>query len=705
MDEGQKIAGTAARRRFARNPGPRRFAASAMPALGLADDQSGPTTVRIRLFDPSRFLDVIAVLFWPLKFFPIILAPVVLVAALTMFKHWNDITADLERLLGEFSFLIHALLGLLVVNLGVRLAMGAVVRAFGGTVREFGLIFFLGIIPRFYVDRSAIARLDRKGQLWAYGTPLLVRLGFFAFGMLAWAVYRSNGTWVGNLALVVSQAGLWSFLFVIMPFVPGDGYNWLAVYFRQPMLRQKAFVALSCKLRGTPLPPFVSGDNVSMLLVFGVGSILALVVVAAVVLIVLAVLLTKTLQGLGALIFLVCLASFVMWVLSVRATLQRRRQSRGLRLLQATTAPLAPGAAEAAPDLSAPRRARPWMVCTGLAAAALAAAFLPYSYDPAGPFEILPTARSQAIARTDGEVVDVLVHEGEWVQAGQALAHLSSLDQQRDVALTREELDRAQAHLAELAGNASTGDENALAPNRNADAAAIATAANEVERLRQKLDSDETRLQHTTIRAPAAGFVTTPNPQLLTGTWLNAGEKFLQIDDTRVVEAEIKIPQSDIALVKPGAKVRLRPWSQRDGEIVGRVTEVASIGSAEPERRSAADTALRTERFSRPVTGNYGVPAATGYRADDELLNAEEPSLRERALRRLAATTQESSAADQADDSSVVRVKATVPNATILLRPAMTGYAKISGPEMPLGGAFLRLCVRFFTVELWSLVP
>src|SRR5262249_15609159 len=88
-------------------------------------------------------------------------------------------------------------------------------------------------------------------------------------------------------------------------------------------------------------------------------------------------------------------------------------------------------------------------------------------------------------------------------------------------------------------------------------------------------DYDEAELERTTIRAPAAGTVTTAKPEFLTGTWFNAGDEFLRIDDTRVVEVDIGIPQGDIALVKVGAKVWLRPWSEGDREIVGEVTEVA----------------------------------------------------------------------------------------------------------------------------------
>ncbi len=214
--------------------------------------QAGRAT--IRLSDPDRFLRIIAVLCWPIKFFPMVLVPAVLLAGLTMFKHWNDVRDNIQVLFGELSFVIHLLLGLFIVNLVARLSMGAAISAFGGAVREFGFFFFLGIIPRFYVDRSAIPLLDRNGQLWAYGAPLMARLGFFAFGILVWAIYRSSGTSLATLALLISQVGLWAFLYAIVPVLPGDGYFWLATYLHQPLLRQKAFVALNAKLRGRPLP-------------------------------------------------------------------------------------------------------------------------------------------------------------------------------------------------------------------------------------------------------------------------------------------------------------------------------------------------------------------------------------------------------------------------------------------------------------------
>jgi hypothetical protein len=65
----------------------------------------------------------------------------------------------------------------------------------------------------------------------------------------------------------------------------------------------------------------------------------------------------------------------------------------------------------------------------------------------------------------------------------------------------------------------------------------------------------------------------------------------------------------------------------------------------------------------------------------------------------------EGAVADTAGDKGVIRVEASVPNVETGLRSAMSGYAKISGPEMTVGQAYLRLCMRFLTVELWSWVP
>jgi multidrug resistance efflux pump len=159
-----------------------------------------------------------------------------------------------------------------------------------------------------------------------------------------------------------------------------------------------------------------------------------------------------------------------------------------------------------------------------------------------------------------------------------------------------------------------------------------------VDRLSHQLAYFEDQLERTRMKAPAAGRVITPNVELSGGKWLETGDEFLQLDDTRVVQAQIDMPETDISLIRPGDHVRVKAWGYTDREIPGTVTEV-------------------------------------------------------------------SPAAETRDYGQVVRVKASIPNTDAILRPGMSGYAKVEGSEMRVGEVYLRFLTRFFTVEVWSWIP
>jgi multidrug efflux pump subunit AcrA (membrane-fusion protein) len=129
----------------------------------------------------------------------------------------------------------------------------------------------------------------------------------------------------------------------------------------------------------------------------------------------------------------------------------------------------------------------------------------------------------------------------------------------------------------------------------------------EVERLTRKLAHDRDQLAQTNVRAPKEGRVMTPNVQFLTGTWLRRGSEFLSLEDTRTLEAEISIPEADIGLIKVGDKVRLRPWSDQEGEIAGTVTEIA------PAAQSKQHGQTVRVRASLSNPGGSLRPAMSGY--------------------------------------------------------------------------------------------
>jgi RND family efflux transporter MFP subunit len=290
----------------------------------------------------------------------------------------------------------------------------------------------------------------------------------------------------------------------------------------------------------------------------------------------------------------------------------------------------------------------------------LAVAFLPYRYRAAGTFETLPARRTAVAVRTAGVVEQVLVREGDWVAANQVLAKLSSDEQQRDVAITSAELQRAKAQLALFGGSTMTAKDDSALEQSLADALGDdadsdrrkkdASTANyartqveraaraEVERLTRKLAHDRDQLAQTNVRAPSEGRVMTPNVQFLTGTWLRRGSELLTLEDTRTLDAEIGIPESDIGLIRVGDKVRLRPWSDGGGEIIGGVTEIAP-------------------------------------------------------------------AAQNRQHGQMVRVRASLSNPGDSLRPAMSGYAKIDGENMRVWEAFTRRILRVIRVEIWSWIP
>ncbi|WP_139312808.1 HlyD family efflux transporter periplasmic adaptor subunit [Acuticoccus yangtzensis] len=663
---------------------------------GGGNEPPGPSgPAQVSLFDPNRFLSLLCILFWPMKFLWLPLLLAVPLALMVGFERWHVLWRDLLGLNFSLSLVSRGIAALLIVNLASRLAQASVVRAFGGDVRQFGLTLLFGFIPRFYVDQSAIARLSRRGQLWSHAAPSLARLYLFALGTIFWAIYRASGSFFPDLMLLVGQIGLAAFVVSAYPLVPGDGYRFLATFFRQPKLLQKSYVATRAWLASKPLPPMIDRTEVPGLILYGVAVLLSTITIAVAAWSVAAVALIGSLDGPGAVIFLTLFACFVMWAFALRASVAAR--SRGgldpammRELLESRF-----GAGDQPNEKPASLASRGRVLWVVVAAALLIVAFLPYQYEASGSFEILPTGRSNATARTEGEVLEVYVREGEWVEKSTVLARLSDWDQTRDVQVTAAQLAEAKARLQRLEEGAkqeqielaesqvrsarsrtifskseadrakelvdrgvvsksewerkSTAHDSDIAQLAVAEAnlklvkspatqAELDAARADVERYTHQNQYARDQLERTRITAPIDGRVITPNVHLLIGDWMEMGQEFLTLEDTRVVEAQIDMPETDITLIAPGDKVRLKAWSDMDREVDGEVTEVAP-------------------------------------------------------------------AAESRDYGTVVRVRATIPNEEGHLRPAMTGYAKVQGAEMPVWEAYLRFLMRFFMVEVWSWIP
>lgn len=322
-------------------------------------------------------------------------------------------------------------------------------------------------------------------------------------------------------------------------------------------------------------------------------------------------------------------------------------------------------------------------------------AFLPYDFGVGGEFTVQPGEISQVRARTDGEITQISVREGDWVNAGDVLAVLSNWDEKRDIAVREAEIERLEAELDTLMAGArpeeialkekelssaelrvqfarddlarterlfeagtiakktvddkqeavqlaeSVRDEAQVALDlikSGARESEIAAARAEISRNQQELDFARLLLEQTFVRAGSPGQVVSSLSSVPVGAYLPEGGLFAELEDNRVVFAEIEVPETEIEEVIIGAEVELKLWSDSATSITGIVARIA-------------------------------------------------PKAEEREF------------------GKVLRVTVRVQNEDGKLASGMTGYAKVAAEERPVWEAFSRVIVRFFQVELWSWLP
>jgi len=322
-------------------------------------------------------------------------------------------------------------------------------------------------------------------------------------------------------------------------------------------------------------------------------------------------------------------------------------------------------------------------------------AFLPYAFEAGGEFVVQPLDRAEVRSRTDGEIVEVNVDEGDWVEAGQIMAVLSNWDEQRDISLQEADGAKLRAELAALTEGASPEEvavaqraldtaevqvqataedlsrqealfangtiaEAAVMQARTANAVAVSnrdeaaaklalvaapTRETEIQGLRAEIARNEDELEfarlmleNTNIRAPVAGQVVSSLIEAPLGAYLPSGGLFAELEDNRTVIADVEIPEITINEVEIGAPAELRLWSDPETSLSGTVRSISPV-------------------------------------------------------------------AEERDFGKVIRVQVEVPNPDGRLAANMTGFGKIEAEERPVWQAFGRAIYRFFVIELWSWLP
>ncbi len=202
-------------------------------------------------------------------------------------------------------------------------------------------------------------------------------------------------------------------------------------------------------------------------------------------------------------------------------------------------------------------------------------------------------------AKVTGKVRDVLIEEGQRVEAGQVLAHLDPVDADAQRALSAAQLSAAQSQIAGVAAQlkqseADAGRLGALVRQqlvsraqydqavaaRDALRAQLATAQHNAQVARDALRIADNGIDNTIVRAPFAGVVIAKaaQPGEIVSP-LSAGGGFTRtgigtIVDMASLEVEVDVGEAYIGRVKPDMRTETVLNAYQDWKIPGKVIAI-----------------------------------------------------------------------------------------------------------------------------------
>jgi multidrug efflux pump subunit AcrA (membrane-fusion protein) len=511
--------------------------------------------------------------------------------------------------------------------------------------------------------------------------------------------------------------GFWIAALTAIPLFPGAGYHWLAHYLDQPQLRERALrLFFGLRRKGRPAPAPATGREKWGLLFLGVGTIVCCGALVAGGFLYLGVSLEQEFRGTGVALFFGVFTVAVLWLLALRAGVSRLRAevSRHGGALPAgagesagaAVVPLRPGfgATRFAPGHHlrdraqghAPARSyRPLAIWALILAALAGVGMIPYSYDAGGQFTVLPNTRYEVRARVSGELIDIRVDEGDKVSANQILAVVSQWQQQRDLSVARANLEKAEANLRTLLESPKP-EEVALALKQ------VESAAARVPFTKAQFSRQATLVKSDATSARNYDQAKSDYDQAVTA--LSVAKANYELVKTGPMPSEIEAARAEVKSLTEEVKFR-------EGELERTFLRADKSGTVVTQKLRYLKGKYLKEGDLFAEIEDHAVA-----RSDIDVPETDVPEVRLGSTVRLKSwalsedprTGTVVAIAPLAEDRGygrVVRVSTDIPNADGLLRPGMTGYAKIEGPEMPLWRAYTRMFMRFFLVEVWSWIP
>ena len=658
--------------------------------------------LRFKVFDPDRLLNALIgrVRFCFTPQFLFFSAAAILSAVALLVLNWGDFVRDASQLY-RFSTLPLLIGTVFVVITAHEFGHGLTCKYFGGEVHEMGFMFMY-LQPAFYCNVSDAWFFSKSQRLWVSFAGPYVELFLWALATFIWRVTAAD-TGVNHIALIVMATSGIKTLFNFNPLLKLDGYYLLSDFLGVPNLRKKSFRYLGefFKTAGGlwgPLPeagPRHKRIYLTYGLIAWVASVSFLTIIALFV-------------G-GQLI--VAQQRLAFFAFAGLISLKYRRRLRRLFGSKADKPDSAPS-----PGTSRFAWSRKNLA---IAAALLLLLFLfPMELRVAGSINVLPVHNAEVRAEVEGIVEEILVDEGQRVKAGEPIARLAERDLRSELQKTEAQMDESRARLKLLQSGSrpeelelarasvaryeeqlkfhrerlehfkvlneqdliskveyeenerrlASGESDLEEAKKKLELLIAGSRPEEIEALNAKiasLDSErrllEEKLKLMVVLSPAEGVVTTPSRQLkaMAHQLVKKGELIANVHDFRKITAEIAVSEKEIADVRVGQTVFLKAQAYPERVFPGKVTEIATTVQGAATSAASADSAGKSESI---------LPTAAGSKSG----------------------------------ANNILVTTEIDNAANLLKPGMTGMAKIECGQRRVFALIMRRLSRTFRVEFWS---
>jgi putative peptide zinc metalloprotease protein len=695
--------------------------------------------LRAKVFDPDRCLDwlVARMNLVFTRTFVVASAVGILAALTTVAIDWPQFTADLGRLY-RFDALLLAWVTVLSVTTVHEFAHGVTCKRFGGQVNEIGFLF-LYFQPAFFCNVSDAWLIPEKSKrLWVTFAGAYSEMLVWSVATFAWRITETD-TWINFVALVVMATSGTKSLFNLNPLIKLDGYYLLSDYLEIPNLRQKSVAALKTRARKVwdlSADAFrVRGREQWIYLAYGALASLYSTTLIGLIAWKFGGFLTTRYRGGGFIVFVALL--FAVFRRPLGNILPKRQ----------------PAAADEASDNRRSVRAWRW---PALALIGAATAVVPADLKVSGDLRILPLHRGDIRAQIDGILAEIYKDEGDRIQPGDAIARLDDRDYasslqkieaqlveaqaRRDLLRAgprREEIDLARSELASAELRRQHGETMLEDASRFRDA--------QVAKMQTSVQTAEERLRFA--RNDLERVRTLAVSGLVSRQSVEQAEHEAVVLERDVEEARAA---ARMALSDDSAEARkerdhaAQEFSRAEGRLRvllagSRVEEIkaadAEIARLHAERAYVAQQ-LALARVVSPSVGVVATPRLKERRGervskgdliagvyDESMVTAEimvsekEISevrvgqtvlVRARALPDRTFTSRITAIAPVAIDdprglgSRMVRVMTDIDNGSRLLKPEMTGAAKIYAGRRRMFELATRRIARYVRVEFWS---